>query len=173
MICKYSIKEEEKDILGRSKLYCNIQHEICPFQYPCDRINNWRNLDNIEKKCKIYIDKEKMKYMKQGEYLVLFEKRGMLCVQLDDNTAIMVKNPLDNIPTSVELVKVKDEYYVKGFEPKKEDFNIEFTMEMAKESLGEYFVEKAIESIEDLDIAMEELKKSSEIKPKREYKKKQ
>jgi len=59
--------------------------------------------------------------MKQGEYKVLYEKRGMLCVQIDEDMAIMVENPFgEKVPKGVDLVKIKDKYYIKGYEPKVE-----------------------------------------------------
>lgn len=55
--------------------------------------------------------------MSNGQYKVLFEKRGLLYVELDSNTVIQVKNQLQTVPQSVDLIKIKDEYYIKGFEP--------------------------------------------------------
>lgn len=55
--------------------------------------------------------------MSNGQYKVLFEKRGLLYVELDSNTVIKLKNQLQTVPQSVDLIKVKDEYYIKGFEP--------------------------------------------------------
>lgn len=63
--------------------------------------------------------------MSNGQYKVLFEKRGLLYVELDSNTVIQVKNQLQTVPQSVNLIKIKDEYYIKGFEPKKSKSKIE------------------------------------------------
>ena len=56
--------------------------------------------------------------MKQGKYKVLYEKRGMLYIELDYNTSIRVSNPFSTIPSGVDLTKIDGEYYIKGYEPK-------------------------------------------------------
>ena len=119
MICKYSNRYSEHDDRGWYKLYCSITNQMCYCQYPCDKINNWINMDNLDKRC-IYFKKEEEKlYMEQGKYKVLYEKRGMLYVELDYNTSVIVQNPYDSeIPQSVDLINIKDTYYVKGYEPK-------------------------------------------------------
>ena len=60
--------------------------------------------------------------MKQGKYKVLYENRGKLYIELDSETSIVVPNPFkEDIPKGVNLVKVNDEYFVEGFEPKKKE----------------------------------------------------
>ena len=122
MFCKYSIEDIKLDNLGWNKRICTILNEICPFQYKCNQINNWRNYDNLEKKCTIYNKEREKEYMKQGKYKVLYENRGKLYIELDSETSIVVPNPFkDDIPLGVDLVKVNDEYFVDGFEPKKKE----------------------------------------------------
>ena len=122
MFCKYSIEDIELDNLGWNKRICTILNEICPFQYKCNQINNWRNYDNLEKKCTIYNKEREKEYMKQGKYKVLYENRGKLYIELDSETSIVVPNPFkEDIPLGVDLVKVNDEYFVEGFEPKKKE----------------------------------------------------
>ena len=118
MICKYSSRYKESDSRGWQRLCCNITNQMCHAQYPCDRINNWTNHDNLTERCIVYNRQEEKQYMKQGEYKVLFEKRGYLIVEVDDTNAIMVKNELSEIPKYVDLVKFEGTYYIKGFEPK-------------------------------------------------------
>ena len=121
MLCRYSKRYEESDSSGWYKLSCTIINDICPFQYRCYKINNWKNQDNLDKKCVYYKKEEDKSYMKQGKYKVLYEKRGMLCVQIDEDMAIMVENPFgEKVPKGVDLVKIKDKYYIKGYEPKVE-----------------------------------------------------
>ena len=60
-----------------------------------------------------------MHVLKKGEYLVLFESHGLLYVEYGDNV-FRFDNPFDHVPESVELVKVDNELYIKGFEPKVE-----------------------------------------------------
>lgn len=118
MSCKYSKRESECDSSGWYKLICKIINDICPFQYRCYKINNWRNQDNLDKKCIYYKNEEDKSYMKQGEYKVLYEKRGMLYIELNHDTSIVIPNPFNNVPSGVDVVKIKDEYYIKGYEPK-------------------------------------------------------
>ena len=123
MLCKYSIEDIKLDNLGWNKRICTILNEICPFQYKCNQINNWRNYDNLEKKCTIYNKEREKEYMKQGKYKVLYENRGKLYIELNSETSIVVPNPFDkeDIPKGVDLVKVDNEYFVDGFEPKKKE----------------------------------------------------
>lgn len=122
MFCKYSIEDIKLDNLGWNKRICTILNEICPFQYKCNQINNWRNYDNLEKKCTIYNKEREKEYMKQGKYKVLYENRGKLYIELDSETSIVVPNPFkEDIPLGVDLVKVDNEYFVDGFEPKKKE----------------------------------------------------
>ena len=122
MFCKYSIEDIKLDNLGWNKRICTILNEICPFQYKCNQINNWRNYDNLEKKCTIYNKEREKEYMKQGKYKVLYENRGKLYIELDSETSIVVPNPFkEDIPKGVDLVKVDNEYFVEGFEPKKKE----------------------------------------------------
>lgn len=122
MFCKYSIEDIKLDNLGWNKRICTILDEICPFQYKCNQINNWRNYDSLEKKCTIYNKEREKEYMKQGKYKVLYENRGKLYIELDSETSIVVPNPFkEDIPKGVDLVKVDNEYFVDGFEPKKKE----------------------------------------------------
>ena len=123
MFCKYSIEDIKLDNLGCNKRICTILNEICPFQYKCNQINNWRNYDSLEKKCTIYNKEREKEYMKQGKYKVLYENRGKLYIELNSETSIVVPNPFDkeDIPKGVDLVKVDNEYFVDGFEPKKKE----------------------------------------------------
>lgn len=120
MSCKYSKRESEPDASDWYKLSCTIINDICPFQYRCYKINNWKSQDNLDKKCVYYKKEEDKSYMKQGEYKVLYEKRGMLYIELNQDTSIGIPNPFNNVPSGVDVVKIKDKYYIKGYEPKAE-----------------------------------------------------
>ena len=61
-----------------------------------------------------------MQELKKGEYRVLFESHGMLYVEYGENVFKM-KNPYDYTPEKVALVKVDNELYISGFEPKTTD----------------------------------------------------
>lgn len=135
MFCKYSIKDTQPDNFGWNKLYCTITNEMCPYQYRCDKISNWRNNDNLDKRCTVYKHEGDKEYMTQGQYKVLYEKRGLLYVELDYDTSITVSNPYGTeVPKGVDLIKIKDAYYVKGFEPKREVKSTESTVSIKKES---------------------------------------
>lgn len=122
MFCQYSIEDIKLYNLGWNKRICTILNEICPFQYKCNQINNWRNYDNLEKKCTIYKKEREKEYMKQGKYKVLYENRGKLYIELDSETSIVVNNPFGkDIPKGVDLIKVDNEYFVDGFEPKEKE----------------------------------------------------
>lgn len=122
MFCQYSIEDIKLDNMGWNKRICTILNEICPFQYKCNQINNWRNYDNLEKKCTIYKKEREKEYMKQGKYKVLYENRGKLYIELDSETSIVVNNPFGkDIPKGVDLIKVDNEYFVDGFEPKEKE----------------------------------------------------
>lgn len=60
-----------------------------------------------------------MTELKKGEYPVLFESKGLLYVEYNDNVFKFV-NPFDEVPRGVELVRVENELYIKGCEPKVE-----------------------------------------------------
>ena len=117
--CKYS-KTMESDTQGRR--YCTLYDGLCHLQYYCNKINAWRTHDTIEleNKCTFYKNKEDNKFMAYGKYKVLYSKRDLLCIELDSNTTTFVTNPFDEdkIPLGVDLVKVGDKYYIKGYEPK-------------------------------------------------------
>ncbi|MDD4804718.1 MAG: hypothetical protein PHN69_06165 [Candidatus Pacebacteria bacterium] len=49
---------------------------------------------------------------------VRFEKRNQLYVEYK-NMVVTVQNPYDYVPEFVYLVKIKEDFYIKGFEPKK------------------------------------------------------
>lgn len=60
-----------------------------------------------------------MAELKKGKYPVLFESKGWLYVEYNDNV-FKFANPFDEVPDGVELVKVGNELYIKGCEPKVE-----------------------------------------------------
>lgn len=120
MICTYANKSKESEG-GRHYLYCKITSLLCPMVRYCNRIGDIVNVDLCDKKCVVYQNEEGKKYMEQGKYKVLRCKNNMLYIELDYNTSIIVPNPFgSDIPKGVDLIKVKDEYYIKGYEPKVE-----------------------------------------------------
>ena len=59
-----------------------------------------------------------LKLMKD-EYRVLFESKGMLYVEYNDNV-FKFNNPFNEVPDKVQLVRVDNELFIKGFEPRTE-----------------------------------------------------
>jgi hypothetical protein len=116
MYCEYSTKLEV-DENGRNYLNCTIINDICPYIRYCPTIRNIKNIDNY-KDCKNYKEQERLLIMADNKNSVRFEKNGRLYVDLNNDEVVIVKNPYDYTPKSVELIKVKEEYFVKGFEPK-------------------------------------------------------
>lgn len=121
MFCKYSFTNATTDTVGRHPIYCKLTNNTqCPLIRYCSIVGDFINIDNIDKNCTIYLKGEDLINMKNGELRVLFVKRGNLYVELDKDTVIAIANPYNYEPKYVEVVMVKNEYYVKGFEPKKE-----------------------------------------------------
>ena len=96
---------------------CTKSQEMCPFMRRCSIEHDWVPLDSMNK-CTLR-EPERRVELKQGEYIVRIEKNGDLYIEVEDYV-IVKKNPFDDIPEKVELVKVDNEMYIKGFEPKKE-----------------------------------------------------
>ena len=94
---------------------CTKSHEICPFMRRCNVEHDWLPIDAMDK-CTLREPERRVK-LKQGEYKVRFEKDGDLYIEIEDYV-IQKKNPFDYIPETVEMVRVDNEMYFKGFEPK-------------------------------------------------------
>ena len=103
MNCKYSYTIKA-DSYGRHYLYCNIDNSICPYIRYCTTIKDIKNTDR-------YRCDKKEKEMKNN---VRFEKGGYLYIDLNDELGqvIKLKNPYESIPTNVELLVIKDEYFI-------------------------------------------------------------
>lgn len=136
MICKYATRPEIPNN-NRHYLTCNITDNQCLMIRFCSRVNDIVNIDDVDKKCKIYIDKEDVEYMEQGKYKVICESKG-LWIELNKDTAIVIPNPFEGeIPIGVDLIKINDEYFIKGFEPK--------TKELINEKMFSDVVELKVE----------------------------
>lgn len=119
MDCKYSYRGEV-DGLNRSMVYCNKTNQTCTSIRYCHTMSNYKMVDNYEDKCIAIRNVKRDEYMKKGmTNRVVFEKNGILTIEiLDINQAREIKNPYDYVPEYVELVNIKGEYHIKGFEPK-------------------------------------------------------
>jgi len=113
MICEYC---QVGDYLGFCT--CGKTNEVCPFMRRCSLERTWLPLASM-KGCYIRQEEKRMAELKKGEYPVLFESKGLLYVEYNDNVFKFV-NPFDEVPDGVELVKVGNELYIKGCEPKVE-----------------------------------------------------
>lgn len=96
---------------------CTKSHETCPFMRRCNVEHDWLPIDAMDR-CTLRRPERRIE-LKQGEYKVRFEKNGDLYIEIEDYV-IQKKNPFDHIPEKVEMVKIDNEMYFKGFEPKKE-----------------------------------------------------
>lgn len=96
---------------------CTKSHEICPFMRRCNVEHDWLPINGMDT-CTLR-EPERSIELKEGEYIVRFEKFGDLYIDMD-GYVIQKKNPFDYVPEKVEMVKVDNEMYFKGFEPKTE-----------------------------------------------------
>ncbi len=114
MDCRYSHREEP--ILDRTYIRCNQTTERCPMVRYCGKVGDIINIDNYEKKCRLYIEKENsMGITKETPNKVLFEKRGKLYIETNDEIGqvITLDNPFDEVPKAVKLLKRQNgEYYI-------------------------------------------------------------
>ena len=120
MDCKYSRRETVGQT--RNYIYCDIANERCIMTRYCGIVNDIINIDGYMNKCKRYIDKEEsMVVNKETPNKVLFEKRGKLYIETNDEIGqvVALDNPFDNVPKAVCLVLADNNYYIKGYEPKK------------------------------------------------------
>lgn len=97
---------------------CVKSNNICPFMRRCNMEHKWLPIDAMNT-CNLRLPETEV-VLKQGEYLVRFEKNGELYIEID-NYVVVKKNPFDYVPTKVELVRVDNEMYIKGFEPKQKE----------------------------------------------------
>ena len=84
----------------------------------CSLEHKWLPLATMNG-CNIRLEKDTMLELRKDEYKVAFESKGMLYVEYGDNV-FKFKNPFDDVPQKVQLVRVDNELYIKGFEPKVE-----------------------------------------------------
>ena len=120
MDCKYSHRET----IGQTRNYihCDITNERCIMTRYCSVVNDIINIDGYMTKCNKYINKEEsMTINKETPNKVLFEKRGKLYIETNDEIGqvVALDNPFDTVPKAVCLVLTDNNYYIKGYEPKK------------------------------------------------------
>ena len=116
MNCKYSYQGEL--IINRHYLYCNINNKQCPFVRYCGKVDDIINSEGYIN-CPTLKEKERtIGVSKDKPNKVLFEKRGMLAVETNDEIGqvVMVKNVFDYIPEAVKLYKRNGEWFVKNEE---------------------------------------------------------
>ena len=118
--CKYYIQAKYSDLPKCSLSECKL--DICPMVYRCNTQYQWRPLKGMVT-CYLIEEHERNMLMKDGKNIVRFVKNGQLYVELYDNDGkvsmvVTIPNPYNYEPQSVEVVKIKNNYYVKGYEPK-------------------------------------------------------
>lgn len=87
---------------------CSITNEKCPWVYYCDKVGAWKELSKMPKQCKL----SKQVEVPKGYNKVVFERKGFLYVQIDNQT-IKFLNPYDYIPEYVKVYKSKGELKIK------------------------------------------------------------
>lgn len=85
---------------------CAITNEVCPYMYYCTKRNIWKQSSNMPENCKV----KQAHSVPKGYYKVLFERRGMLYILIEDQT-IPMQNPFDHVPLFVKLRKSKDGHW--------------------------------------------------------------
>lgn len=97
------------------RIYCKHTDLFCMYSMYCDKINKWK-VNDRGANCMLK-DKKVIKTPNNANR-VRFEKRNQLYVEYK-NMVVTVQNPYDYVPEFVYLVKIKEDFYIKGFEPKK------------------------------------------------------
>ncbi|MBQ0141789.1 MAG: hypothetical protein KBT06_03140 [Prevotellaceae bacterium] len=92
----------------RKENICTVNNEKCPWVYWCDKVNTWKELSKMPKKCKIGENTK----APDGFNKVVFERKGYLYVIVGDQT-IKFLNPFDFVPEYVKLYKSKGELKIK------------------------------------------------------------
>lgn len=113
MNCKYSYQDDNFN--GRHYLNCNVTNKLCTYVRYCGLVNDIINSEGYIS-CPILKQKEITMGMTQDKpNKVLFEKRGMLAVETNDEIGqvIMVENTFKEIPKWVKLFKKDGKYYAK------------------------------------------------------------
>lgn len=95
--------------------HCSKNKDICAFMRRCQNERKWKPLESMDK-CKL---RKEGTLVPKGMNKVRFELKGVLYVEVGD-FVYEIKNPYDYIPDFVKIVQVDGEYYIKGFEPRKE-----------------------------------------------------
>lgn len=102
----------------RNNNMCSIVDGVCPWVFYCGKIGGYKERDGIEKYCK-YKKQEPIKNIPNGCYPVIFEKKGFLYIELNNQT-IKLQNPFDYIPQYVKLYQSKGNWKIKKEKEKKE-----------------------------------------------------
>lgn len=82
---------------------CSITEENCPFMYFCNKVNDWRPMNSIPKKCKVQDSIE----LPRGWSKVRMQRKGYLYIDIKGQT-IKIQNPFDYIPIMVKISKLKN-----------------------------------------------------------------
>lgn len=96
-----------------SKPHCKHTKELCAYVKWCPIEDRWEVSERCTL-CKLYNEI----IIPKGMNKVRFVKNNNLYIELEDSV-IKLPNPFDYEPEFVGLTQVKDNWYIKGFEPKK------------------------------------------------------
>ena len=90
------------------KNQCRVTQTICPYVYYCDKIQAFKPSQSMPLNCRI---KEKAEIPK-GYYKVVNVRKNYLYIDYNDIT-IKVKNPFDEVPLYVKVLKAKEGYKIR------------------------------------------------------------
>lgn len=143
MNCKYSYYKSANCNCIKM-LACDLINDLCPHARKIE--NQWTNSSSY-KSCKEYgmsKNGNRVRFVKGSKlYVENYNEEGNV------DSIEVIDNPYDYEPQFVEIKKVKDKFYVKGFEPKKRRRTPE---KEVVEVIKEPIVEETLETIEELII---------------------
>ena len=77
-MCEYSFENK-----------CKLTNGTCPYVYFCNKTMTWKESNSMPLECKV---KAQNVQKQNGKYLVAFEKRGYLYINIDGNIEV-IKSP--------------------------------------------------------------------------------
>ena len=150
---------------------CSVSNGVCPFVRRCNFERKWLPLNSMDG-CRLRTKQERVKNMSASGYHVRFESKGKLYVEYNGRV-IKIANPFDYVPEAIELVRVENELYIKGFEPRieKEEKEIKDEHSEIREEVSgseEELADKAQETTEEEPVVdFDWTKPEEEEKPKK------
>lgn len=86
---------------------CKIVDDVCPYVYWCNKVNDWRPLSSMPKRCKRMDSLE----APEGFYKVRQSRKQWLYVEIG-NMTVMIENPYNEVPAFVRVEQIDDTYKI-------------------------------------------------------------